>query len=191
MRYSAAFNIQHGKPFSMMWPPINPDQKPPVSLVPQTELQLDLPSLELGKWEDLGKNTTYFDSSVPEAQQMPLLPHRSNPLLADNLYRSSQMCRMQLYYSLGSKEGVIWLTSWIRPDMPKPAPWSYLPERSTGSWFPALERTRNERLQSSTIRIPYWAILPAYALCWFAFLTWRGRRLRKRLTLMEGPPLSS
>jgi hypothetical protein len=125
-----------------------------------------------------------YDPELPTSRQLPqVLPYRHKPFTSDP-YRGSSEIRMQPYQSIGSKEGVIWLSAWISPAMSKTAGWSYLPEPSSGSWFPPLERTRNERFQSSTLRIPHWMIISTYTLCWLACMAWRGRRRKKRLGRM-------
>jgi hypothetical protein len=188
MRHSAVLNLAHGKTFNMVWPPVDPMEKLPGLPAPPiapAEPDFELPRLEVPSFGDLKADPPYYNPSIPSSQQMPLLPIRNRALLPDDLYRSARTQRMQPYYSIGSKEGVVWLSSWISPEMPKPAVSSYLPELSSGTWFPALEQTHNERLQSSTLRIPYWMILSAYALGWLAVLAWRGARQKKRLALME------
>lgn len=94
---------------------------------------------------------------------------------------------MQPYHSIGSKEGVIWFSSWISPSTPRMPGWSYTTQPSSGTWFPAPEWKRNESLHSSTLRIPYWPVISLYALCWLAVLKWRGRRLKKGLAPMAVP----
>lgn len=190
IRHAAALNRKHGTAFSMVWPPVDPKealspQAPPVTM--PEERNFELPKLEVPSFGDFKAEPPYYDPGIPSSQQMPLLPHRNHPLTHDYSHRLGQTQRMQSYYSIGSKEGVVWLSSWISPEMPRPAAWSYVPEPSSGTWFPALERTRNELLQNSTLRIPYWMIVPVYSLCWPALLMWRGRRRMKQLDLMSAP----
>lgn len=185
MTHRAALNRPHGIPFSMLWPPMDPKEiLPAPSSIASVDLDLKMPDLEIPSFGESGTSPPYYDSSIPSSQQMPLAPHRSPPIRPDNFYRSAARTMMQPYYSFGSKEGVVWLSSWISPDFPALPGWSYTMERSSGSWFPAPEWTRNERLQSDTLRIPYWVIIAAYALGWLPFLIWRASRLKRRLATM-------
>ncbi|WP_035601751.1 hypothetical protein [Haloferula sp. BvORR071] len=192
MVHSFAFNLKHGKTFVMAWPPLERMPSPATPSVPLAyEPNLDLPSLDVPAWEEFGKEVAYFNSSIPEDKRMPLAPHRPLELRPDDLYRNSNRTAMQPYLGLGSAEGVVWFSSWIAPDFPKTPEWTYLHKFSGAPWFAALEWTHNEQFQIHSLRIPYWAIVSAYTLGWFAFLAWRRRRLRKQLSLMSQDAPSS
>lgn len=181
MAHASTLNWARDKPFQMVWPPADPHRLQSARPILSAEdPRLTMPEIEIPSIDSLLTQPSYYDSSVPASEQMPLIPHRNPALNFDNPWQAMPSW-VQRYLSLGSKGSVIYLSSRIAPT-PRLSSWSYLREPAGGSWFPAAEYSQHTTMQSRTLLLPYWLLLAVLLPVWSLLLLWRARRLSKRLT---------
>ena len=162
MHRSGAWHIAHGTRFPLRWPPVDTTHLPKPAPVTAPELdRLD------------------FDITKLPGELGPLSPIDPHPMpLIDDPFRSSNLTPMQPYWTLGSKGGALWFSSWISPrELPA---WNYAPDSAAETWFPPLDWSHESFTRTSTAWIPYWLLTGSYLLAWTALIAWRVRCKRRR-----------